>query len=57
MAPDDARLRDVAAGVAELARPFDDTHASAAYRTELAQLMAVEALRAAWARTEERRAA
>jgi carbon-monoxide dehydrogenase medium subunit len=54
---DDVRLREVATRVGELTDPPDDVHASAAYRAELAQLMAVEALRAAWARSSERQAA
>jgi aerobic carbon-monoxide dehydrogenase medium subunit len=50
---DDAALRDVARRVGEAVEPVDDVHASAEYRRELAQLLAVEALRTAWGRSEE----
>jgi CO/xanthine dehydrogenase FAD-binding subunit len=53
----DDGLRDVARRISDLVHPVDDVHASGAYRVELAQLLAVEALRAAWNRTTERRAA
>jgi CO/xanthine dehydrogenase FAD-binding subunit len=48
----DDDLRGTARRIADLVHPPDDVHGSAAYRVELAQLVAVEALRAAWSGTE-----
>jgi aerobic carbon-monoxide dehydrogenase medium subunit len=48
---DDA-LRATARQITNLVQPPDDVHGSAAYRVELAQLVAVDALRAAWTGTE-----
>jgi carbon-monoxide dehydrogenase medium subunit len=45
----DDLLRTVATEVAALVQPTSDVHASGEYRTELAQILAVDALRAAWA--------
>jgi len=53
----DDGLRDVSRRIADLVHVGDDVHASGAYRTELAQILAVEALRAAWSGTSERSAA
>ena len=53
----DDGLRNVSRRVADLVDVGDDVHASSAYRTELAQTLAVEALRAAWSGTSERSAA
>ncbi len=53
----DTGLRDVVNRVADLVTPTDDVHASGPYRVELAQLLAVEALREAWSEATEGRAA
>ncbi|MFL6138204.1 MAG: FAD binding domain-containing protein [Frankiaceae bacterium] len=45
---DAAALREVAAGVGAELEPVGDARASAAYRRELAQVLTVEALAAAW---------
>ena len=50
---DDDALREVARLVGEAIEPAGDVHASAEYRRELAQLLAVDALRAAWARSAQ----
>jgi carbon-monoxide dehydrogenase medium subunit len=47
--PDEDALRAVAERVGALVDPFSDVHATAEDRTELAQLLAVQALRRAWA--------
>jgi carbon-monoxide dehydrogenase medium subunit len=49
--PTDALLREVAAAVGTVVDPPGDVHADAEDRRELAQLLAVSALRAAWERT------
>lgn len=50
---EDDVLSEVARQVGEAIDPPGDVHASAEYRRELAQLLAVDALRAAWARSEQ----
>jgi carbon-monoxide dehydrogenase medium subunit len=45
-----ALLRDVVDEVGRAVEPVDDIHASPTFRRELAQLLTVDALRAAWAR-------
>ncbi|MEX0665115.1 MAG: xanthine dehydrogenase family protein subunit M [Acidimicrobiia bacterium] len=50
---DDAALREVAQRVGDAVQPVDDVHGSAEYRRELTQLLAVDALRAAWERSEQ----
>jgi len=47
---DDDALREVTRRVAVLVDPTSDVHASGEYRRELVQLLAAEALRAAWER-------
>jgi carbon-monoxide dehydrogenase medium subunit len=50
---DNDALREVAYRIAHAVDPLDDVHASAEYRRELAQLLAVDALRAAWRRSTQ----
>jgi carbon-monoxide dehydrogenase medium subunit len=49
----DDLLRTISDGVAASVDPWSDIHGSSEYRRELAQVLVVEAIRSAWARTEE----
>jgi carbon-monoxide dehydrogenase medium subunit len=48
----DSGLRAMANEVGDLVAATDDVHASAVYRRELAEILAVEAIRGAWANSE-----